>query len=423
MNRKRKLFLISGSRKLYIPGTFAITVKTDNAGTSEDNQFTLTGGVGTNYPINWYKKSDPTTTGEITEANGAQTITFPEAGTYVVQVGSPFNRINFNNGGDRLKLLEINQWGDIEWSSFQNAFRGCANNSVLPMSDVMNADAVTNFSSAFRSNNLSDLPPNLLQRAITASNFGSAFRDNNIKDVPASLFATTVAVTDLAGTFQDNDIDSLPDGLLDACTETTTLFALLRGNGAIVVPERLFEKNIKAGNFSTTFIETSLGVDNLGGIYISLGNTIIIGQVTFTAGLGNQYNPNYANPLTGQGTAGANRALLVASASVSVLGAGDEDANGLYERTSSTVYTNENGYTFTRSTTTYTLRDDEANVLATGTCLGVSEEMPHSVQRLGNSWSGAESEIIVSLAGAGWSISDGGPSEEEEETIYPMSLL
>ena len=64
-----KLFEIDDSP--YIEGAFAITVKTDNTGTSNDDQFTLTSGGslgGANYRIDWYKKADPTVTGTITDA-------------------------------------------------------------------------------------------------------------------------------------------------------------------------------------------------------------------------------------------------------------------------------------------------------------------------------------------------------------------
>jgi surface protein len=152
MNISKKILLFDEVVSPYIPGTFAITVKTDNEGTSTDTQFTLTGGqslASANYRIDWYKKADPTVTGTITDASGAQTITFPEAGTYVVQVHSPFNRIAFADGGDRLKLLEINQWGSIAWSSVSGAFYGCSNMQGT-FTDVPDLSSVASMSLMFR---------------------------------------------------------------------------------------------------------------------------------------------------------------------------------------------------------------------------------------------------------------------------------
>ena len=59
-----KIIMLFGARRLYIKGAFAITVKTDNTGTSNDDQFTLTGGeslANADYQIDWYKKDAPAT--------------------------------------------------------------------------------------------------------------------------------------------------------------------------------------------------------------------------------------------------------------------------------------------------------------------------------------------------------------------------
>jgi hypothetical protein len=44
---------------------------------------------------------------------------FPSAGTYKVSILPPFYGINFSfNSGDTAKLLEVQQFGEIVWSSF-----------------------------------------------------------------------------------------------------------------------------------------------------------------------------------------------------------------------------------------------------------------------------------------------------------------
>ncbi|UOY05348.1 BspA family leucine-rich repeat surface protein [Muricauda sp. SCSIO 64092] len=57
--------------------------------------------------------------------------------------------IQFNNGGDRDKLLSVDQWGsDISWSTMQNAFYGCSNLEVKA-TDVPDLSNVTNMHSMF----------------------------------------------------------------------------------------------------------------------------------------------------------------------------------------------------------------------------------------------------------------------------------
>ncbi len=122
---------------------FIITVKTDNAGTSNDNQFTIpTTGVGYNYSVVTSEQS-------LSGQTGNCTLTWTNPGTYQVKIYATtgFPRIYFNNVGDKEKLLSIDNWGSIKWSSFTNAFRGCVNLSQC----VGNADTsnVDSFSMAF----------------------------------------------------------------------------------------------------------------------------------------------------------------------------------------------------------------------------------------------------------------------------------
>jgi len=136
-----------------LPDTFALLVKSDNAGTSDDNQFTLTGAevsTGTTFPVRFSPKSSPFSySQEIMLDVSDPTITFPSEGEYYVFVGKPFNRIAFANGGDRLKVTEHWQWGNIEWSSMENAFFGCSN-MVGKATDIPDLSGVANMDSMFR---------------------------------------------------------------------------------------------------------------------------------------------------------------------------------------------------------------------------------------------------------------------------------
>ena len=105
---------------------FIMLVKTDNAGTSASDQFTIpTTGGGYNYDVDW---GDGNTSTGVT---GTTTHTFPSAGNYTVKISGAFPRIYFANVGDKLKLLEIQNWGDIVWASdFRFAFFGCSNMNI-----------------------------------------------------------------------------------------------------------------------------------------------------------------------------------------------------------------------------------------------------------------------------------------------------
>ena len=113
-----------------IEGRFVISVKTDNAGTSLDNQFTLP-WIGT-YDINWGDGN--TDTGVV----NTQTHTYASAGTYDVKVKATTGRIYFNNGGDKAKLLDIKNWGTCEWVNLERAFMGCNSLTDVTATDTPN---------------------------------------------------------------------------------------------------------------------------------------------------------------------------------------------------------------------------------------------------------------------------------------------
>ena len=106
---------------------FVTTWKTDNPGSSNDDQITIpTTGTGYFYNVNWGDgMTDTGVTGDITH-------TYAAPGTYTVSITGAFPRIYFNAGSflpdkDAQKILTVEQWGDVKWSSMAHAFSGCEN--------------------------------------------------------------------------------------------------------------------------------------------------------------------------------------------------------------------------------------------------------------------------------------------------------
>jgi surface protein len=115
--------------------------------TSADNEaITIpTSGIGYNYTVT---TSDGRT---FTNTTGDQTITFATAGDYDVSISGAFPRIAFSEGtgANAAKLIDIKQWGNIAWTNFTNAFRGCSN-LVGTYTDAPDLSGVNTFNNAFR---------------------------------------------------------------------------------------------------------------------------------------------------------------------------------------------------------------------------------------------------------------------------------
>ncbi|WP_405383143.1 BspA family leucine-rich repeat surface protein [Maribacter sp. LLG6340-A2] len=127
---------------------FITTWKTDNSGVSANNQITIPTFPGENYDytVDW---GDGTRS---TNVAGDITHTYQNAGTYSVAIYGDFPRIYFNGildvSKDFNKLLSVDQWGDIQWSSMSSAFDGCRNMSMLS-EDVPNLTSVTHLNNMF----------------------------------------------------------------------------------------------------------------------------------------------------------------------------------------------------------------------------------------------------------------------------------
>ncbi len=132
------LFLIQSSFAQFIT-----TWKTDNTGTSNDNQITIpTEGSGYDYIVDWGDGIiDSAVVGDITH-------TYSSIDTFTVSITGDFPRIYFNDSGDEQKILSVEQWGTNSWQSMAYAFMG-ASNLVINATDNPNLSSVSDMSWMF----------------------------------------------------------------------------------------------------------------------------------------------------------------------------------------------------------------------------------------------------------------------------------
>ena len=127
---------------------FVFTIDTENtsSGSSLNTQFMmpLVSGGSYNATVNWGDGSSDT----ITSYNQQEvTHTYSSAGQYEISIEGTLQGWQFNNAGDRLKMLDIKQYGVLDLST-SAAFYGCTN------LDASATDAptvsTTSFDSMFR---------------------------------------------------------------------------------------------------------------------------------------------------------------------------------------------------------------------------------------------------------------------------------
>jgi hypothetical protein len=212
------------------------SVKTDNAGTSASNQFTIpTTGSGYSYDI---ETSDGQT---ITGLTSGTTITFPSAGTYDVFITGAFPRFYFANGGDRLKLIELKNFGTYAQGSTsqERAFQSCSN-LVISATDTGYFGSVTTFANAW-------------------------FGCQSLTSFP---LIDTSSVTDFNSTWYNClSLTSFP--LLDTSSGTNFPYAWASCSSLVTFPANAFDSNI-ASNYTNAFQNTNLSTQSIDDILVSL---------------------------------------------------------------------------------------------------------------------------------------------------------
>ena len=105
-------------------------------------------GTGYNYSIDWGDDShNDNVTGSIAHTNGQE-------GTYSVSITGVFPHFyTAAENHTRLRLVSIEQWGDIQWRSIESAFLWC-NNLVLNATDQPGLSQVSSMKNMFSFANL-----------------------------------------------------------------------------------------------------------------------------------------------------------------------------------------------------------------------------------------------------------------------------
>jgi surface protein len=159
-----------------------------------------------NFRVDWGDNSNQTVTGNL---NLSHTYSVP--GDYLVKINGIFPRINMSAFGTTPNnLISINNWGIIQWTSMNSAFKNCINLYNCNSQDVPDLSNVTNLLSMFENagSNTSNLFINNINKWDTKNitKISSMFKDatsfnQNINAWDVSNVTSMVYVFDNATSF------------------------------------------------------------------------------------------------------------------------------------------------------------------------------------------------------------------------------
>jgi hypothetical protein len=128
---------------------FVFSVNTANAGVSNNDQFKLPLFSGGIYDFTVEDWGDGTSDNITVWNDPKSTHTYPAPGIYEITISGQLEGWRFNNGGDKLKILTISNWGTLILGTNQTAyFSGCTNLDVTA-SDELNVSGMSNLQQVF----------------------------------------------------------------------------------------------------------------------------------------------------------------------------------------------------------------------------------------------------------------------------------
>lgn len=181
--------------------SFISTWSTSNlsSGSSSGNQISLplVASGSYSFTVDWGDGSVDYIT---SYSQSERTHTYNSSGVYTIKIDGLLSGWSFNNSGDKLKILNISQFGILQIGTDPGAFYGCTNLTITA-EDNLNTTLPTNFNSIFRNSaSLVSIPSISSWNVLNVSDMSMAFSG-------ASSFTgniggwDTSSVTNMSGMF------------------------------------------------------------------------------------------------------------------------------------------------------------------------------------------------------------------------------
>lgn len=230
-----------GKRRAASVPTFRSQWKTDNTGVSTSTQvkLPLVANGTYNFVVNWGDGNSDT----ITVWNAAATThTYSTAGTYNITITGTITGWQFNNGGDKLKILSITEWGSLRLSvtaATQGYFYGCSNLTLSSVSDTLDLTGTTSLVEMFRGcTSLTSINNFVSWSTSAVTTFATMFYDcinfnQNISGLNTSAATTIAGLLYACSSFNNGYASGVANTLTlstSACTNFGTVFY---GNSAM----------------------------------------------------------------------------------------------------------------------------------------------------------------------------------------------
>ena len=270
-----------------IDGGFVITINTA-LDTGDSFQLPLPSGQTYDFVVDWGDSSSDT----ITAYNQAETLhSYSSGGIYQITITGKCGGWSFNNGGDKLKVTSVDQWGDVDFDYFIGAFYGTANMTNIPNATITGVTNVTQIGNAFRGSGITAIPSGMLDNFVNVTQATAVFSgcSSLAGAIPSGLLDSMTKVTTFSGFFYNCQglTGAIPSGFFDnntLCTNFTQFFILCYGiteipnnllyyNSLITTVQSMFDNCRNLILPSVIFNLSTLGANTSFSLFMEVSNT------------------------------------------------------------------------------------------------------------------------------------------------------
>lgn len=172
------------------------------------------GGASYDCIVNW---GDGTSESIITSSGDPDRIhTYANAGTYQIRISGTFTHHFVRYNSYCTYLTKIINWGNVGFTSFEDAFSGCVNLTIIPSGAITGADECTTCENMFEDTGLTSIPATLFDNMPSVTTYVRCFCNIGVGllgNAP-ELWDLTPEPDGLACFFNDTNLtnwDNIPD--------------------------------------------------------------------------------------------------------------------------------------------------------------------------------------------------------------------
>jgi hypothetical protein len=251
-DKYRSMHIINQYNFAQLTQEFIFTINTA-LGTGASITLPLPSGQTYNFTVDYGDGSPLKTVTAYNDPNASYT--YAMDGIYQIKINGKCGGWSFNNGGDKLKITSVDQWGEVDFDYLAGAFWGCVNLSSICSGTISGTSSVTAINSFFQSCPIIDYDPDIFSLLTGLRNPANCFAFTNISTFYANTLKNNVLINNISQLcYSCPNLTTIEVDSFRYNTQITTVVNCFFNCTALTgLPEDLFYYNILVSIYANAF--------------------------------------------------------------------------------------------------------------------------------------------------------------------------